>query len=57
MLREPAERSLLRLQTSGKVVDSGYRQITGNDGSTARGGQLSVINAIKVLLERKKKRL
>lgn len=57
MLREPAERSLLRLQTSGKVVDSGYRQITGNDRSTERGGQLSVINAIKVLLERKKKRL
>ena len=32
-----------------KLFESGYKQITGNDGSAERGSQLTVINAIKVL--------
>lgn len=31
--------------------ESGYKQITGNDGSTEQGSQLTIINAIKVLAE------
>lgn len=32
-----------------KLFESGYKQITGNDGSTERGSQLTIINAIKAL--------
>lgn len=37
--------------TSESLLESGYKQITGNDGSTERGSQLTVINAIKALTE------
>lgn len=40
-----------KLSNFRKLFESGYRQITGNDGSNEWDSQLNIINAIKVLTE------